>query len=100
MRGLAIRLALALNRALTRHGQVLGDRYHVRALGTPREVRRGLVYVLRNLPSWLLVNGCRALVGAGMGSSDWVNVRLFPGASAPALGSNVCGQPTAPFGAR
>jgi putative transposase len=37
MHGLAIRLALAVNRALgRRQGKVVGDRYHVRALTTPR----------------------------------------------------------------
>ena len=46
--GLAIRLARAINRALGRRGAVWGDRYHVRPLRTPREVRHGLVYVLMN----------------------------------------------------
>jgi REP element-mobilizing transposase RayT len=48
MRGLAIRVALAVNRVLGRHGKVWGDRYHARALKTPREVRHGIVYVLAN----------------------------------------------------
>ena len=48
MRGLAIRIALAVNRALARSGRVWGDRYHARPLATPREVRHGLVYVLMN----------------------------------------------------
>jgi hypothetical protein len=48
MRGLAIRTALAVNRALDRRGRVWCDRYHARALKTPREVRHGLVYVLAN----------------------------------------------------
>ena len=46
--GLAVRLARAINRALGRTGSVWGDRYHARALRTPREVRHGLVYVLMN----------------------------------------------------
>ena len=33
--GLAIRLALAVNRVLGRQGKVVGDRYHARALTTP-----------------------------------------------------------------
>ena len=49
VRGLAIRLARAVNRALGRRGQVWGDRYHARALTTPRAVRHALVYVLMNL---------------------------------------------------
>jgi hypothetical protein len=35
--GLAIRLALAVNRALGRKGKVVGDRYHARPLTTPRQ---------------------------------------------------------------
>jgi len=48
VRGLVVRLAKAINRALRRHGPVWGDRYHVRLLRTPREVRNALVYVLNN----------------------------------------------------
>jgi putative transposase len=48
LRGLTIRLARAVNRALGRTGSVWNDRYHARALHTPREVRHGLVYVLMN----------------------------------------------------
>src|SRR5213594_1017676 len=49
MRGLAIRLARAVNHAIGRRGAVWGDRYHARALATPRAVRHALVYVLMNL---------------------------------------------------
>jgi hypothetical protein len=48
VQGLAIRVALAVNRTLHRKGQLWGDRYHARELGTPREVRTSLVYVLLN----------------------------------------------------
>jgi hypothetical protein len=48
MHGLAIRLALAVNRALGRKGMVVGDRYHVRPLTTPRQMRTSMVYVLLN----------------------------------------------------
>ena len=46
--GLAIRLALAVNRALGRKGTVVGDRYHARPLTTPRHMRASMVYVLLN----------------------------------------------------
>src|SRR5262245_23780136 len=46
--GLAIRLAKAVNRLLGRRGAVWADRYHARALGTPREFRNALAYVLNN----------------------------------------------------
>jgi len=48
MHGLAIRIALAVNRVLGRKGPVVGDRYHVRPLRTPREMRTSMVYVLLN----------------------------------------------------
>src|SRR5262249_13851010 len=47
-RGLAIRAARTLNRELGRRGPLWGDRWHGRALKTPREVRNALVYVLSN----------------------------------------------------
>jgi putative transposase len=46
--GVAVRLARAVNRVVDRRGRVWSDRYHARALRTPREVRHGIVYVLTN----------------------------------------------------
>src|SRR6184192_829164 len=48
LRGLAIRVARAVNRALGRRGRVWDERYHARALTTPRAMRHCLVYVLMN----------------------------------------------------
>ena len=48
MQGLAVRVAKGLNRVLARRGSVFADRYHVRVLRTPREVRNVLAYVLNN----------------------------------------------------
>ncbi len=48
MRGLMVRLARGLNRLWSRRGSVFADRFHARALQTPREVRHALVYVLQN----------------------------------------------------
>jgi REP element-mobilizing transposase RayT len=48
LQGLGVRIAKAINRTLARRGQVLRDRYHARALKSPREVRASLVYVLNN----------------------------------------------------
>lgn len=48
IQGLAIRLARRLNARLRRRGSVFSDRYHARALRTPLEVRRALLYVLQN----------------------------------------------------
>jgi putative transposase len=46
--GLIVRVARAVNRVLGLTGAVWGDRYHARALKTPREVHHGIVYVLFN----------------------------------------------------
>jgi REP-associated tyrosine transposase len=48
VQGLAGRCAKAVNRAAGRRGRVWRSRYHSRALRTPTETRRGLVYVLLN----------------------------------------------------
>jgi REP element-mobilizing transposase RayT len=48
MQGLSIRVAKAINGRLHRHGKVFADRYHARALKTPREARHALRYVLCN----------------------------------------------------
>ncbi len=48
MQGLSIRVAKAVNRRLGRRGSVFADRYHARALKTPRETRFALRYVLLN----------------------------------------------------
>jgi hypothetical protein len=48
MQALSIRLAKRLNRSFNRSGRVFVDRFHVRLLKTPLEVRRALAYVLNN----------------------------------------------------
>ena len=48
LQGLAIRVAKAVNRVLGRRGSVWADRFHLRALASPRAVRHALVYVLQN----------------------------------------------------
>jgi REP element-mobilizing transposase RayT len=48
IRGLIIRMARGINRALIRTGPVWGDRYHTHELQTPREVHHAIRYVLLN----------------------------------------------------
>src|SRR3954470_23983344 len=48
MKGFAVRVAKGLNSLLGIRGRIWADRYHARALKTPREVRNALVYVLCN----------------------------------------------------
>ena len=59
---LKIRLARGINRMLSRRGPVWADRYHARALRTPREVRAGILYVLHNwkkhIPGAQGLDGC------------------------------------------
>jgi putative transposase len=49
VQGLAVRVARAINRRLQRRGKVFADRYHARALKTPRAARWALRYVLLNV---------------------------------------------------
>ena len=48
MKAVAARFAHGVNRVLAHSGAVLADRYHLRILRTPREVRSALAYVLLN----------------------------------------------------
>jgi len=66
VQGLAIRVARAVNRAFARRGRVFGDRYHARALKTPREVRSAVIYVLMNVRKHARAQG---RVPAGFGDS-------------------------------
>jgi REP element-mobilizing transposase RayT len=67
VRGLAIRLARTVNRVLDRRGQVWADRYHARALTTPREVRNALVYA----PTLARERSTRAPRRRGSTASRW-----------------------------
>lgn len=48
MKAITGRIARAVNRVARRRGRVFADRYHLRLLPTPREVRNALRYVLLN----------------------------------------------------
>ncbi len=48
MKAIGARLARAVNRVFGRRGRVLADRYHLRVLRTPSQVRNVLAYVLLN----------------------------------------------------
>jgi REP element-mobilizing transposase RayT len=59
MQGLGVRLARRLNAALGRKGSVLRERFHARALKSPLEVRRVLLYVMNNYRRHLVESGAR-----------------------------------------
>jgi putative transposase len=71
MHGLAIRLALAVNRVLGRKGKVVGDRYHARPLLTPRQMRASMVYVLLNFRKHLRAPACIDPRSSGPHFSGW-----------------------------
>jgi REP element-mobilizing transposase RayT len=48
VQGLSVRLARAVNRTLARRGRLFADRYHSRALTTPRAAHFAVRYVLLN----------------------------------------------------
>jgi REP element-mobilizing transposase RayT len=48
MKGLAVRIAVGLNRLIGRRGTVFADRYHAHVLESPREVANTVRYVLGN----------------------------------------------------
>jgi putative transposase len=71
MHGLSIRLALAVNRAIGRKGKVVGDRYHARALMTPRQMRTSMVYVLLNFRKHLRAPACVDPRSSGLEFWGW-----------------------------
>jgi len=87
MHGLAIRLALAINRALGRKGKVVGDRYHVRPLTTPRQMRTSMVYVLLNFRKHLRAPAGVDPRSSGPHFAGWrhapTNMNGFPATVAP-----------------
>jgi hypothetical protein len=70
IQGLAIRCALAVNRAARRRGKVWSGRYHAHPLRSPSEVRRALAYVLLNF---------RKHLRAGPGIDPFSSGRWFDG---------------------
>ncbi|MDH3685154.1 MAG: transposase [Myxococcales bacterium] len=90
MKSLAARFARAVNRALARRGPVLAERYHLRVLRSPRQVRNALAYVLLNARRHLARRRGRAAV-KGDALDPAASARWFDGwtgrRTAPARGS-------------
>jgi putative transposase len=83
-KGLSVRMARALNRVHGLRGQVFPDRFHSRALKTPREVAYAMRYVLGNhmkhgLASWNRgpVDPCSSAAFAAGPDGLTVRPRLF-----------------------
>lgn len=81
-----------LNRLCGRTGRVFGDRYHARALASPREVRNALCYVLNNARH----HGEHHGVPAGL-QRQWqdpfASGHLFDGWRQPRAGCGVASRP-------
>jgi hypothetical protein len=65
MKGIGARLARAVNRVAERSGPVLADRYHLRLLPTPKEVRNALRYVLAERAKARGEDGCGRAARSG-----------------------------------
>lgn len=79
MKSIGARLARAVNRVFRRRGPVLADRYHSRALRTPREVRNALAYVLLNARRHLAKRLGRRCLGRAQGIDPASSGRWFDG---------------------
>jgi putative transposase len=83
MQGLASRCAWAVKLALGRRGRVWDHRYHAHPLGTPREVRAALVYVLLNFRKHLRarpgIDGC----SSGLWFTGWSQPATEPAGARP-----------------
>jgi REP element-mobilizing transposase RayT len=80
MKAIAARLARAVNRVARRRGPVLADRYHLRLLPTPKEVRNALRYVLLNARRHASINARRR--ASTVRKAATTTVRLDPASSA------------------
>jgi putative transposase len=89
--GVSIRLARSVNRVLSRRGHVWTDRYHARALRTPRETRHALVYVLMNFKKHC-ASAARGI--DAMSSASWFDGwKRFPRGPGPMSGAPTEGAP-------
>jgi putative transposase len=70
VRGLMVRVARRVNRVLFRCGKFWADRWHGRALASPREVRNALIYVLQNRIKHVPSSASVAAVDT-LSSSQW-----------------------------
>jgi putative transposase len=83
LQGLTVRCARAVNRACRRRGPVWRERYHARALRTPREVRLALVYVLLNFRKHLGAHAGIDPRSSGPWFEGWAQPPPRPAAACP-----------------
>ena len=96
MTSLATRFARAVNRALRRRGGVLRERYHLRVLRSPTQVRNALRYVLLySRRHWAKQLGRRALPAPGR-IDPASSGRWFDGWRSGSVGAREAAQATDP----
>jgi hypothetical protein len=90
MKAVGSRLARAVNRVFDRCGPVLAERFHLRVLRTPLEVRRALAYVLLNARRHAPGTGPAVTIDPAS-SGRWFNgwTRWLPGAEPRPAGDSV-----------
>ena len=71
LQGVCVRVARGLNALMGRKGAVFTERYHVRVLTTPREVRNARAYVLNNHRRHAAQMGRRLAAGYVDPCSSW-----------------------------
>jgi REP element-mobilizing transposase RayT len=87
LQGLCVRVARAVNRVLDRRGPLFADRYHARALKTPRAMHFALRYVLLNVRKHAAAAPASALLSPSSVPAGFVDSRSsaawFDGFSRP-----------------
>jgi putative transposase len=83
LQGLAVRCARAINRCCGHKGPVWNGRYHARTLGTPREVRLALVYVLLNFRKHLHAPPAVDPRSSGPWFDGWTQAQPAPAEPSP-----------------
>ena len=78
VRGLEVRMARALNRAMDRRGRVFADRFHAHILKTPTEVARARRYVLENFLIHQQRAGLEAATGDALTSAKMPSCAAAP----------------------
>ncbi len=88
MKSLVRRLVLSVHAVFSRRGAVLADRYHLRILRTPLEVRRAIAYVLLNARRHARRQRPEARIdpaSSGRWFDGWVRGQARGGAGPPAV---------------
>jgi REP element-mobilizing transposase RayT len=95
MKSIGARLARAVNRVMDRRGPVLADRYHLRLLPTPTEVRSALRYVLLNARKH--ATSARTSLARAIRLDPASSARWFDGWKRTVPGEDELGGPSPPL---